>query len=301
MLAGFRSSCGRAMPRVRTVFDIYAQRFDAAGTAQGGEFRVNTTTADSQFSPSVAMDASGEFVVVWTSNLQDGSGYGVYAQRYDANGTPAGAEFRVNTSTVDNQQFATVAMAPNGGFVVSWTTGVGSARPRVCGRGCTIPPALPSAASCRSTPTSTTTSSSPRRDERGRRLRDHVVEPAQDGSGWGVYGQRFDAFGNRIGVEFRVSTTRATTSCTATSPCLPMAASSSPGKAPSRTATSRVSTPSAMPPTAAPSVASPSSTRSPRPPRPAGRRRRRRGNFTVAWTSICRRKRPGVFASAMRG
>ena len=32
------------------------------------------------------MDAAGNFVVTWSSNGQDGNGWGVYARRYDAAG-----------------------------------------------------------------------------------------------------------------------------------------------------------------------------------------------------------------------
>src|SRR5687768_10593422 len=43
---------------------VYAQRYNAAGVRQGPEFRVNTTTTNAQQAPAVAMDDSGDFVVV---------------------------------------------------------------------------------------------------------------------------------------------------------------------------------------------------------------------------------------------
>src|SRR5262245_14982181 len=64
----------------------------------GGEFQVNTYTGSQQATPSVAMDANGNFVITWHSD-QDGSGTGIYAQRYDSDGNPMGGEFRVNTYT----------------------------------------------------------------------------------------------------------------------------------------------------------------------------------------------------------
>ncbi len=67
-------------------FGIYAQRYNAAGVAQGGEFLVNTATFDSQSYPAVAMDADGDFVITWMSSGQDGPGLGIYAQRYNAAG-----------------------------------------------------------------------------------------------------------------------------------------------------------------------------------------------------------------------
>ena len=57
--------------------DVFARRYDRAGAARGGEFRVNTHTAGSQREPSAAMDADGDFLVAWTSQDLDGSGSGV--------------------------------------------------------------------------------------------------------------------------------------------------------------------------------------------------------------------------------
>src|SRR5205085_11902955 len=78
-------------------YGIYAQRYSAAGAPLGGEVRVNTYTTGNQQSPAVGMDAAGDFVVTWSSNLQDGSSFGVYAQRYNAAGVAQGGEFRANT------------------------------------------------------------------------------------------------------------------------------------------------------------------------------------------------------------
>ena len=66
---------------------VFFQRYDANGNTVGSETRINQTVADTQDSPSVAMDASGNFVVAWRSNNQDGSGTGIYARRYNAAGT----------------------------------------------------------------------------------------------------------------------------------------------------------------------------------------------------------------------
>ena len=50
------------------------------------EFQVNTTTTNAQDIPTIAMNASGAFVVIWASAGQDGDVEGVYAQRYNASG-----------------------------------------------------------------------------------------------------------------------------------------------------------------------------------------------------------------------
>jgi hypothetical protein len=102
--------------------DIAAQRFDASGIAQGSEFRVNTYTTGYQYWPSAAMDADGDFVITWSSLYQDGSSYGVYAQRYNAAGAPQGGEFRVNDFTFAGQGESVVALEPDGDFVISWSS-----------------------------------------------------------------------------------------------------------------------------------------------------------------------------------
>ena len=49
---------------------------------QGGEFLVDTRTANTQWDPAIAGNSSGNFVIAWTSDYQDGDDYGIFAQRY---------------------------------------------------------------------------------------------------------------------------------------------------------------------------------------------------------------------------
>ena len=100
---------------------IFARRYNAAGIALGTEFQVNTYTGHYQAYPSIAAAESGDFIVAWESYAQDGSGAGVYAQRYDAAGAAAGDEFRVNTTTAEDQFAPSVAMGAEGDFIVAWT------------------------------------------------------------------------------------------------------------------------------------------------------------------------------------
>lgn len=99
---------------------VFARRFDSMGSPVGTEFQVNTYTTFSQAYPAIAGDASGGFVVVWQSSHQDGSESGVFGQRFDAAGQPAGVEFQVNTYTASHQRYPAVAMTDSGRFVVAW-------------------------------------------------------------------------------------------------------------------------------------------------------------------------------------
>ncbi|MDO9237872.1 MAG: DUF4347 domain-containing protein, partial [Aquabacterium sp.] len=101
---------------------VYAQRYNASGVVQGAEFLVNTTTSNNQQGADIGMDASGNFVIAWSSNAQDGSLLGVYAQRYNASGVAQGSEFRINTTTSNDQELSSVSMNATGGFVVAWTS-----------------------------------------------------------------------------------------------------------------------------------------------------------------------------------
>jgi methionine-rich copper-binding protein CopC len=89
-------------------------------TTPGAETRVNTTTASDQGYSSVTALSDGGYVVTWMSLSQDGSGWGVYAQRYDATGDTVGSETRVNTTTASDQEFPTGAALSDGGYVVTW-------------------------------------------------------------------------------------------------------------------------------------------------------------------------------------
>lgn len=88
--------------------------------AAGTEFQVNSYTASDQRFPDVAPLNDGGFVVVWMSSGQDGSGDGVYMQRYDNNSIPYGVESQVNTYQTDGQYLPNIAPLNNGGFVITW-------------------------------------------------------------------------------------------------------------------------------------------------------------------------------------
>jgi hypothetical protein len=100
--------------------DIMARLYNADGTPAGDAFLVNTTAANGQDNPSVAMNASGEFVIVWDSAADSGTRYDIMAQRYDANGVAQGTEFRVNADEDAWRQYAKVAMDADGGFAITW-------------------------------------------------------------------------------------------------------------------------------------------------------------------------------------
>src|SRR4029077_7528168 len=112
----------------------------------------NTYTPNQQLFPSATALKDGGFVVTWSSVGQDdGSDWGIFGQRYAADGSPVGSEFRANTYTSGGQVSSCVTTLNDGGFVVTWMS-------------------------------------------------------PQDGSGNGIYGQRYAADGSPVGSEFRANT-----------------------------------------------------------------------------------------------
>ena len=71
-------------------YDILAQRYDASGNVVGGEFQVNTYDTGAQTNLKISETLDGGFIIAWQSEHQDGSSYGIYAQRYDSNGNRFG-------------------------------------------------------------------------------------------------------------------------------------------------------------------------------------------------------------------
>ena len=102
---------------------VFAQRYDASGTAVGSEFQINDDWTDNEYWASVAMDDAGNFVVAWTADNQDGTSKSVYARGFNADASEAFAEFKVNTYdsvATDTQKNPSIAMASDGRFVIAW-------------------------------------------------------------------------------------------------------------------------------------------------------------------------------------
>ena len=104
---------------------IQGQRYASDGSTAGAEFQVNTFTMSSQSQPAVAVDADGDFVVVWQSTGSgdtDSSGESIQGQRYASDGSTVDAEFQVNTYTTYDQRLPSAAIDDDGDFVVAWTS-----------------------------------------------------------------------------------------------------------------------------------------------------------------------------------
>ncbi|HWM91165.1 MAG TPA: hypothetical protein VN493_10390 [Thermoanaerobaculia bacterium] len=100
--------------------DVWIQVWDADGAILLPELRVNSFLSNCQQAPALSFAPDGGFVVVWQSDGQDGSGWGIFAQRFDEDGSLAGPEFQINATTSGDQRAPAVAHGPSGSFTVVW-------------------------------------------------------------------------------------------------------------------------------------------------------------------------------------
>ena len=191
---------------------IKAQAFDAAGVKQGGEFLVNTAGSGYQSSPTITGLANGDFVVSWMTSdrAQDRSGSAIKAQVFTAAGVKQGVEFLVNTANSGDQYTPTITSLANGGFVVTWTT----YHTAQDGSGSAIKAQVFTAAGVKQGGEFLVNTAS-YSDQRGPTITSlangrFVVtwgtdDVSQDGSGWAIKAQVFDAAGAKQGGEFLVN------------------------------------------------------------------------------------------------
>ncbi len=113
----------------QTLANVYIRTFNASGQALSSEVLVNQTLPFDQKAPAVALSNTGELVVSWQSGMQDeagfdtrpgGTGTGIYARRFQDNGTPLDDEFRVNRFIQSQQDAPAITMDQNGRFVIAW-------------------------------------------------------------------------------------------------------------------------------------------------------------------------------------
>jgi hypothetical protein len=101
-------------------FDIYAQRYNSAGTPLSSNFKVNDDAGTSdQGHPTIFADGFGNFILTWDDGR--GGNRDIHAQRYDSSGTPLGANFKVNDdSGTATQDYPAIAADGTGNFIITW-------------------------------------------------------------------------------------------------------------------------------------------------------------------------------------
>ena len=96
--------------------------FDDGGEPRTAEIPVNTTTVGRQRWPEIAVLGADRIVVAWSSEGQDGDMFGAYARFFDADGTPASGEVRLNDLATGNQYLTQFAVFDDRTFVGIWAS-----------------------------------------------------------------------------------------------------------------------------------------------------------------------------------
>ena len=152
---------------------IFAQKYDIDGDKIGDKIQVNTFEDDYQHTSHVTALANGSYLVTWTANQM------MFEQGLDVNDQGSkyieGQIFDANNNpvcsefTVARAEYDPIIGLPDGGFIVTWSA---DARYDNTAFGDTNP----------------------------------IKSDVNDGSGYGIFGQRYDALGNEIGDAFQVNT-----------------------------------------------------------------------------------------------
>lgn len=110
------------------ISSVFEQRFTWAGSASPVAL-VNTNTNPTS-SPTVSMNASGQFVVAWVDQIAPNSNFDVYSvveQQYDSTGTAVGGNVvahagQTGTSTEGPEQifYPDIALDDSGSFVITY-------------------------------------------------------------------------------------------------------------------------------------------------------------------------------------
>lgn len=101
--------------------EVLARLYDFDAQPKGPVFKVVSDSTGYQSDSSVDMAADGDFAVCWQdSSATDGSGEGVMARLFHADGTPKGPQFVISTVTAGNQRDPHVAVDYIGNPTFIW-------------------------------------------------------------------------------------------------------------------------------------------------------------------------------------
>ncbi|WP_071628102.1 Calx-beta domain-containing protein [Poseidonibacter lekithochrous] len=152
--------------------DIFSQRFDKDGEPVGDAIQVNTHDARDQHDANVTALPNGRYLVTWTSD----DDY-INVDNYDNSSRYIKARIYdehnnpvCNEFTVARAEYDPIVGLPDGGFIVTWSA---DARHNNTDQGAQDNP---------------------------------IHSDVHDGSEYGVFGQRYDEFGNAMGDKFQINT-----------------------------------------------------------------------------------------------
>ncbi len=100
--------------------DVHARIYEANGSAVGKDFIVNNHVAGNQSSPAVTETADGRILFAWNTDAKTSGDFDIQGRLFNADGTPADGDFRINSTTVGSQSNVHLALLKDGRIAVEW-------------------------------------------------------------------------------------------------------------------------------------------------------------------------------------
>jgi PKD repeat protein len=113
---------------------VFAQRFLANGTPNGGEIVVDSTFSGAQRTPSIAADAAGDFVIVWVAPGPGVATDAIWGEVYNAGGQAVTTDTFLDTFTAGLDSQPRVAMNAAGTSIVVTYTGTATGNQDIYGQ-----------------------------------------------------------------------------------------------------------------------------------------------------------------------
>ncbi|MFK7966563.1 MAG: LamG-like jellyroll fold domain-containing protein, partial [Burkholderiaceae bacterium] len=183
---------------------IQHRRYNADGSAANGQTTSGSASGFDLTEPAITRAADGRYAIAWDDSGQDGSGAGVYARFYEANGSTSASTFRLSSTTAGDQYSPELAFLANGLVAAVWDSGSpDTITTRVF--------EFDGTAVTAEIPVNQATGGSRRlsgiaADAQGGYLLTWASD-SQDGDGFGIFARRFSGGGVPLGNEFQVNST----------------------------------------------------------------------------------------------
>jgi Ca2+-binding RTX toxin-like protein len=188
-------------------FDVHGRVYGltSGGVSSVKEFEV-TNSSGNQFASAVTGLSGGGFVVTYTATSS--SQHDVFYRRYDSDGNVLGSATKAHADSPLDQNYSAIASLQNGGFVMAWTSETSSGDTEI--------------RAARYNASGVRQGTDISLNSPGTELQGYAsiasLEPGgfvatwssfgQGGDGgFGIFGQRFDGNGNKLGGEFHVNST----------------------------------------------------------------------------------------------
>jgi hypothetical protein len=105
---------------IPSLYDVFVDRFDAAGARLGEDLPVNAATVGAQSVPRVAVLPGGGAVVAWMDWDAAGTASDLRLRVLDGTGTPASGDLALAADPVALESSSALAPAAGGGFRAAW-------------------------------------------------------------------------------------------------------------------------------------------------------------------------------------